>query len=223
MSTSDTIIETRRLARAKGETMFEVGKPLYAVQQMYADDPHLDLIVEGWQEAHGHGIKNPRKAVDPYSPTSRISEMSVFDLNERVVAAASYLSFGIWVMVKFGTPACLHISLRPEGTEATRIDTYEQLTGFLAGLTFADQNHPNAPRIETRASTDVHGWECVQRHPPLLEGDRHTEEVVATFPTLPGAQHFHKAVDAVWKVKTFNGSLPAVDKKRMAMPRARFE
>ena len=208
MSTSDTIIETRRLARAKGATMFEVGKTLYAVQQMYADDPHLDLIVEGWQEMVGKSAQNPRKAVDPYSPTSPISEMSVSDLNERVVAAANYLSFGIWVTVHFGRPLFLTIALVPEGTGSTRINTYEQLTGFLAGLTFADQNHPAQPRVETRTvSADgiPHGWECVQRHPPLLEGDPHTEEVVAAFPTLPGAEHFVKAVDGAWKMFTHHG------------------
>ena len=192
------------IAKAKGATMFEVGKSLYAVQATFADDPHLDLIVEGWQEAVGRGI-NPGNVVDPYSPTSRISELSVADLNERVVMAANYLSFGIWVQVKFGTPVHLRIALRPEGTDATRIDTYEQLTGFLAGLTFADQNHPKAPRLETRGSETAHGWECVQRHPPLLEGDPHTEEVVAAFPTLPGAEYFVKAVDEVWKMLTHDG------------------
>ena len=78
----------------------------------------------------------------------------------------------------------------------------------MAGATFADQRHPAPPRVETRTvSADgiPHGWECVQRHPPLLEGDPHTEEVVATFPTLPGAEYFVKAVDDVWKMLTHDG------------------
>ena len=186
------------LARAKGATLFEAGQTLHAVNAIYAGDPHLDLIVEGWQEALGHASQKPTRDIDKYSPFSPISEMSLLDINKRIVETQSRLSFPFWCIAVFDAPKCrLEISVRASNLHLVCIERVEQLDGWLRGLCFADTE-------TTRPTLDVavadggpeYGWDCIKQHMNTTMIEK--SENVATFPTMPGATCFCDAVKEVF-------------------------
>ena len=190
------------MAKAKGATLFEVGKNLHVVNALYADDPHIDLIIEGWQEAVGKSIKKPRKFddIEKYSPTSPISEMSLADIHKRVLEANKYLSFTCRCTASFNSnyprPG-LEIGFRADYRNDTRLERVEEFQGWLRGLCFADAE-PRRPTLEVDVIGDAHGWACKQTHLPMTEDGSTEVETVATFPTMPGATCFCDAVKAVF-------------------------
>ena len=190
------------MAKARGATMFDAGQNLHAVNAIYGDDPHIDLIVEGWQEAVGKSIKKPRRFddIDKYSPTSPISEMSLGDIHKRVLEVNKYLSFTCRCTASFNSNyprPILEIGFRADYRDDRRCERFEEFQGWLRGLCFADAQS-RRPTLNVNVIGDAHGWACEQTHLPMTEDGDTEIETVATFPTLPGAECFCNAVTAVF-------------------------
>ena len=201
-----TTYTAEQMAEARGATLFEAGQSLHAVQAIYRDDPHLDLIVSGWQTALGQASQNPTREIDKYSAFSLISEMSLFDINTQIEKTTAYVSFPVHAKVHFGPDLHLQIGVGNKDKNTKCIYRYEQFRGWLRGLCFADQRRDSKPNLTVVEATESHGWDVAEIHPPILDGGE-TVEIVATCTTLPEAQTFVEAHDAVWDMLTGGGWL----------------
>lgn len=148
-------------------------------------------------------------AITKYSSATPLAEMPLGDLRDVFDATRHAIKTAIRLKVELTPHLTVYIGLaggRMIGEAALKeITNYGQLTGWLAGIAFADRyrrrrGRREYPVIAVMPSQDSHGWDCGVSHnlTPMdiaLGAEKH--EIVATISTLDGAAAYSDACAAV--------------------------
>lgn len=147
--------------------------------------------------------------ITKYDDITPILDMSIDDLNKIVLSALETNPYKLVVKVELGLDVHVQVGVVAPGakTPMRKIHRHGELRAWFDGVAWAGKikRPAKTPQIEVAGSNETHGWDCIQIHPPLIEGDPHTQERVATYPSIKSAWGFVYGVHDTMAWRPFKG------------------
>lgn len=147
-----------------------------------------------------------------YIDHTPILDMSIDDLNKIVLSNMKTIPYKLLVKVELGLDAP-HIQVGVvtpgAGTPVRKIHRHGELRAWFEGVAWAAKiDRPTKitpPLIEVGSSSESHGFDCIQIHAPLIDGEPRTQEIVATYPSIQSAWGFVYGVHDTLAWRPFTG------------------